>query len=154
MNLKISDAFIGLVFIGLLIGTATLLPSFKSKLHIPILAFGLMTLASLFVRKPFKTSVPFYIFLAAMVYINIFILTNLFVDAINPEVGWIIDEKGERRRVMQMNWVWGVLSGLIISPLTILIYHKFVKRNRYLEISLTIIFIVMTTITFLIKALH
>ena len=150
MNFKFSDILIGLLFIGLVIGTAIVQTHLKNKPQIIMIGFGLLTLASLFARKPFKTSIPFYILLGTMIYINVFIVTNFFLNVISPDDGWVVDNNGERNCVMQMNWIWGVLSGTIISLLTILVYHKFIKRNRLLEISLTTIFITVTIIIYVI----
>ena len=147
MSYKISDILIGLVFAGLLIGTAFMQTDLKHEPQVFMLLFGLLTLGSLFVKKPFKTSIPFYVLLGTMFYINVFILTNLVVDTIHPDDGWIVANNGERHRIMQMNW-WGVLAGLVLSPLTIVLYHKKINRNRALEISLTTVFIVLTAIVY------
>jgi hypothetical protein len=114
-----------------------------------MLLFGFLILGSLFAKQPFKISIPFYILLGLMLYINIFILTTLIVNKINPDDGWFIESNGERHRVMQMNWVWGVLLGVIFSPLTTILYHKKIQRNKVLEVSLTTIFIVVTAIIYI-----
>jgi glucan phosphoethanolaminetransferase (alkaline phosphatase superfamily) len=149
MSYKISDILIGLIFAGLLIGTGFMQADLKNKSQIFMLLFGLLTLGSLFAKQLFKTIIPFYILLGTMLYINIFILTNFIIDRISPGDGWVVDNIGERRRVMQMNWIWGVLAGLVLSPLAIILYHKKIKRNRVLEISLTTIFIILTAIIYI-----
>jgi hypothetical protein len=149
MSYKISDILIGLIFAGLLIGTGFMQADLKNKSQIFMLLFGLLTLGSLFAKQLFKTSIPFYIFLGTILYINIYILTNFIIDTISPGDGWVVDNIGERRRVMQMNWIWGVLAGLVLSPLAIILYHKKIKRNRVLEISLRTIFIILTAIIYI-----
>ncbi len=148
MRYKISDILIGLIFAGLIIGTGLMQPDLKSKPQVYMLLFGLLTLGSLFSKQPFQTSIPFYILLGIMLYINFFMLTNFIVDTISPDDGWVVDNNGERHRVMQMNWIWGVLAGLVLSPLTIFLYHKKKQRNKVLEISFTIIFIILTAIIY------
>jgi hypothetical protein len=148
MNYKLSDTLIGLLFAGLIIGTGFMQTQLKNEAQICMLLFGALTLGSLVAKKPFKTSIPFYILLGTMLYINIFILTNYTVNRISPDDGWFVDNDGERHRVMQMNWIWGVLTGLVLSPLTIVLYHKKIKRNKLLEISLTSIFIILTAIIY------
>ena len=113
-----------------------------------MLVFGLVTLASLIARKHFKTPVLFYLFLGAMVFINVFMLTTHLANVINPDIGWIVDSNGVRQRVMNMTWIWGVLSGLILAPLAVLGYHKFVKRKPVMEISITVLFLLVTTVIY------
>jgi hypothetical protein len=149
MSYKPTDILIGLLFAGLLLGTGFMQTDLKNEPQIFMLLFGLLTLGSLFAKQPFKTSIPFYILLGTMLYINIFILTNFIIDTISPGDGWVVDTTGVRHRVMQMNWIWGVLTGLVLSPLTIVLYHKKIKRNRVLEISLTTIFIILTAIIYI-----
>ncbi len=84
-----------------------------------------------------------------MLFINIFILTNQIVNIINPDDGMVKDNIGERNSVMQMNWVWSILAGLVLSPLIIVQYHKKIKRNKILEISLTTIFLILTAIVYI-----
>jgi len=149
MNYKLSDLFVGLIFAGLIIGTGFMQTQLKNEPQIYMLLFGFLTLGCLFAKQPFKTSIPFFILLGSMLYINIFILTTLIVNTFSPDDGWFIDGNGERHRVMQMNWIWGVLFGLIFSPLTIILYHKKIHRNKVLEIILTTIFIVVTAIIYI-----
>ena len=149
MNYKLSDVLTGLLFVGLIIGTGFMQTQLKNEPQIYMLLFGLMTLGSFFAKQPFTTSIPFNILLGIMLYINIFILTNIIVNTISPDDGWFVDKNGERHRVMQMNWIWGVLSGLILSPLTIVLYHKKIERNKALEVSLTTIFIILTAIIYI-----
>lgn len=149
MNNKLSDILIGLLFAGLIVGTGFMQTQLKNQPQIYMLLFGLLTLGSLLAKQTFNTSVPFYILLGTMLYINIFILTNRIVTIISPNDVWGADTNGERHRVMPMNWVWGVLTGLVLSPLAIMLYHKKVKRNKRLEISLTTIFIVLTAIIYI-----
>jgi len=149
MNLKLSDILIGILFVGLIIGTGFMLTQLKREPQIYMLLFGLLTLGTLLAKQTFITSIPFYILLGVMLYVNIFILTSLTVNIISPDNDWVVDTNGERHKVMQMNWIWGVLTGLSLSLLTILLYHKKVKRNKILEISLTTIFIILTAIVYI-----
>jgi hypothetical protein len=149
MNYKLSDILIGLVFTGLIIGTGFMQTQLKNEPQIYMLLFGLLTLGSLFAKQTFKTSIPFYLLLGTMLYINIFILTNQIVNIISPDHGYVVDSNWERHRVMQMNWIWAVLTGLVLSPLTIILYHKKIQRNKALEISFTTAFIISTAIIYI-----
>lgn len=149
MKYKLSDILTGLIFAGLITETGFMQTQFKKEPQIYMLLFGLLTLGSLFTKQSFKASIPFYILLGTMIYINIFILTNLIINIISPDDGYIVDSDGEKRRVMQLSWMWGVLAGLILSPLTIVLYHKKVRKNKMLEISLTTIFIILTAIIYI-----
>jgi hypothetical protein len=84
-----------------------------------------------------------------MLYINIFILTNQIVNIISPDHGYVVDSNWERHRVMQMNWIWGFLAGIVLAPLTIILYHKKIQRNKALEISFTAIFTILTAIIYI-----
>jgi hypothetical protein len=151
MNIKPADLLTGLFFAGLIIGTGVMQTQLKNGVQVYMLLFGVVTLASLVAKQPFKTSIPFYILLGAMLYVNSFIMTNVLVDILNPDDGQFVDTTtGERHRVMQMNWVWGVLAGFVLTPLALIIYHKS-QRNKVLEISLTAIFILVTAIIYIIN---
>jgi hypothetical protein len=149
MNYKLSDLFVGLIFAGLIFGTGFMQTQLKNEPQINMLWFGFLILWSLFAKHPFKTSIPFYILLGSMFYINIFILTTLIVNKFNPDDGWFIVSNGERHRVKQMNWIWGVLFGVIFSPLTTVLYYKKIHRNKVLEVSFTTIFIFVTAIIYI-----
>jgi len=149
MNFKFSDILIGLIFSALVVGTAILQNDFKNEPQVIMLIFGLMTLASFFAKQPFKTSVPFYILLGTMICINVFIVTNLLLNIISPDNTRVVDKAAENHQFMNMNWIWGYFSGFLLSPLIVLLYHKRAKRNRFLEISLTAVFIVITLIIYL-----
>jgi hypothetical protein len=149
MSYKLSNILIGLLFAGLIIGTGLMETDLKNGPRIFMLLFGLWTLRALLAKQQLMASILFYILLGTMLYINIFISTNLIVNIINPDGGWIVDNNGERHRVMQMNWIWGVLAGLILAPLIIVLYHKKIKRNKVLEILLTTIFIILTAIIYI-----
>lgn len=149
MSYKLSDILTGLLFAGLIIGTGFMQANLKNGPQVFMLLLGLFTLGSLFAKQPFKTPIPFYILFGVMLYINIFILTNLIVNTLIPDDGWVVDNNGERYRVMSMNWMWGVLAGLVISPVAIFLYHRKIQRNKVLEISLTAIFIISTSIIYI-----
>ncbi len=149
MSYKISDILIGLIFAGLIIGTGFMQTGLKSGPQIVMLLFGLLTLGSLLAKQPFNTSIPFYILLGTMMFVNIFIMTGLITDVLSPDDVRPVDTKVERHYVMQMNWIWGVLATLVLSPLTLLLYHKKIQRNKVLEISLTTIFIILTAIIYI-----
>ena len=148
MTFKLSDIVIGLLFVGLVIGTAMMQGHLKSGPQLLMLVFALIVLASLLAGKHFKTPVLFYLFIGAMVFTNVFMLTTHLANVINPDIGWIVDSNGVRQRVMNMTWIWGVLSGLILAPLAILAYHKFIKRQPILEISTVVLFLVLTTMVY------
>lgn len=150
MNFKISDLIISITFICLLIGTNFMQTYLKNDPQIYMLLFGLITLTSFFAKNPFKTSIPFYILLSIIFFVNVNILTSIIVDIIYPNDGWIIDENGEQFRVMAMNWIWGIIIGFITTPLFIILYHKKINRNSVLEIGFTILFMNSTTLIYII----
>lgn len=148
MGHRLLDVFVGIIFAGSLVGMGFMQTRLKDGPQLLLLAFGLLTVVSFYAKPPFRSSVPFYILLGAMLYTSIFLLVHLITNSIAPDTAWIIDAHGERRRVMGMNWIWGVLAGLILSPLMLILYHRKVRRNRILEISLTVVFILSTGIIY------
>lgn len=76
-------------------------------------------------------------------------LTNSVIDILTPKR--IVEEGDEvLYPVANMNWVWGVILGFILSPMTIILYHKTNSRNRLLEIGVTALFILSTTVIYII----
>lgn len=146
MNQKLSNTFSGLLFAALILGSGFIHGQLKSELTVFVLLFVLVILGSLVGKPPLKSSIPFYFFLGTLLFIHIFFLTNFIVSTIFPMDGLVIDTNGEKQRVMQMNWVWGFIAGLVLSPLTVFLYHKKIKQNKVLEILLTTLFIILTVI--------
>lgn len=140
----------GIIFTALLVFTTVAQPQFKSDIQIIFIIGGIVVLASLFSKAPFKTSIPFYILLGYMVYVSHFIIMQHIVNIINPDDGWI-EYDGQRERVMQMNWIYGFLSGFLVAPLSVLFYHKKVKRVTTLEIGLASGFVVSSLIIYVVS---
>ncbi len=147
MKLHLSTLLIGLLFVGLLLGTGVVQTHLKKEPQLYMLLLGLLTLASFFVRLPFKTPVLFYILLATMLYTTIFLCTHLLLNAMSSNEGWVVS--AENHRLMQSNYIVGLLSGLVLSPLILILYHKKAPRNKRLEISLTAIFSIITAIIYI-----
>jgi sterol desaturase/sphingolipid hydroxylase (fatty acid hydroxylase superfamily) len=145
-----TDIIIGLIFIALLFGTTYLQTTIglKDEPQGGMLIFSGLTLLTFLIRQDKIATVLFYIIFGTMLYINFFLLTNEIIDILNPDRGWI-EIDGERRRVMDVSWVLGVIVGLLLAPLTVLLYHKKIKRNRMVEIATTTIFLIVTTIIYL-----
>lgn len=151
MKNRIIDSCMGLLFLVLLICAGYLQFKLKRQPQIYMLLFGIVTLASLFAKPPFKTGLPFFILFGIMCYISIFVLNIEIMNIINPEDGWITDSNGEKQRVMQMNWIWGVFLGLLLSPILVTLYQRRIKRNTSLEIAFTTVFILVTAIIYIKK---
>lgn len=71
------------------------------------------------------------------------------MNIIDPEDGWITDSNGEKQRVMQMNGIWGVFLGLLLSPILVTLYQRRIKRNTSLEIAFTTVFIIVTAVIYM-----
>lgn len=125
------------------------IPDLKTDAIIYLLVFGVLTFASLFAPRPYKTSLPFYALLGLLLYIVYFSVVLAIVDLLNPNDGYVMIE-GERKNVMKTNWIWGAFAGIILSPLTVLAYHRVNKRNIWLEAGLAGGFIIISTV-FLIR---
>ena len=142
----------GLVFVGLLIIFCSLLTHLKKAPQVFILAFSILTLISFYPGRNSISTILFTLLLGTMIFVAYCALTNLVLDIVDPNRGWI-EFEGQRRRVMDMSWIWGILVSGILTPLTLFIYHKYNFRNRIAEITLTSLFIISTTIIFIIYEL-
>lgn len=152
MNERKLNIFIGLFFVVLLIGMGILQTHLKSKPQILMLIFGLITLISFILKLPKTSTWLFYILIGTMLFVSYFTLVDKIIDFLNPNRGWV-EYQGERYRVMDMNWIWGVFFGFILSPLTIILYHKKKLRNRSLEIGLLTFFLVITSVIYIVNEL-
>ncbi len=151
MHFKLSNILIILLFTSLIIGTAFMQTKLRDDPQVYMLLFGLLTWVSLFAKRTFLTSIPFYILLGVMLYMNIFMQTYQLSNFINPNDGWVVDSSGERQRVMQLNWVWCILAGLVLSPLIIILYHKKAQGNKVVEIAFVSVFVLVTAIIYFVK---
>lgn len=149
MKNQLSNLIIALLFFGLLIGMSLTQTHLKSMPQIIMFFFGIFTLASLSIKSSFISSIPFYVVLLVMFYINIYLLTHLIVDFIHPYQGWITNSDGTVDRRMNTNWIWGIFTSFILSPLAVIFYYKKIQRNKFLEMSLISIFIILTAIIYI-----
>jgi len=145
-----TTVWLSILFAGLLAGTGVMQTNLKSQPQIYLMVLGIVVLVSLFTKKFFKIPIPFYILLGIMLYVNIFMVTNFIADLLNPNDGWM-EHQGEKRRVMGMNWVWGIFTGFILSWMMVLFYHKKIQKNKVLEIVFVAVFILTTFIIYYIR---
>lgn len=144
MKQKLYNLITIVLFCGLLIGMGLIQTHLKSMPQIIMFFFEIFTLVSLSIKSSFLSSVPFYVVLLVMFYINIYLLTHLIVDFIHPYQGWITNSDGTVNRHMNTNWIWGIFTSFVLSPLAVTFYHKKVQRNKFLEMSFIGIFIIVT----------
>lgn len=143
-----TDIFIGLIFAALLIGTTQTTIGLKSEPKIALLFFSGLTLLTYLTKQDRIATILFYILFGTMLYINFYLLSNILLDILNPNRDWIVID-GQRRKVMDASWIYGVIVGLILAPLMILLYHQKIKRNRIVETATTSIFLIVTAIIYL-----
>lgn len=148
MTERKTNIIIGLIFSGLLVGTAIMQTHLKNKPQIFMLIFGVLTLMSFAIKQKIISTVLFYMLIGTMLYINYFILANLVIDLINPNRSWV-EFEGKRYPRMDRSWIWGVVLGFILSPLTIKLYHSKKVRYRLMEIGVTTFFLVITTVIYI-----
>lgn len=149
-KISISTITLEIFFIILLIFAVLFQPLLKHKVQLEFLIAGITILISLFSKPPLKTSIPFYIFLGYLVYITCFTAIPFFANIINPEERWM-ERNGERYRTMQMNWIWGVLAGLIVAPVSVYFYSKKRAKNKILEVGLTACYIICAFVIYIMK---
>lgn len=154
MKYTLADILIALGFMLLIIGSNMIQSGLKNDIQLYLILFGLVSLASLFSNGAFKTKLPFYILLGIMLYVNIFMLTNYVVNKLQADNAWITDNNGQKHRIMQWQWLWGALSGIIISPLLVLFYHTKIKSNKIIERAYIIMFISASILIYVKHKLH
>ena len=79
-------------------------------------------------------------------------LTNYVVNKLQADNAWITDNNGQKHRIMQ--WLWGALSGIIISPLLAFFYHNKIKSNKIIERAYIIMFISASILIYVKHKLH
>lgn len=145
INLK--DIGIGIIFTILLIGMGFTQTGLKENPQKIMIGFGGILLILKIFREENLSTLMFYILIGILLYVAIFIGIGYIVHKLNPDAGWI-EINGERQRVMNMNWIWGVLGGIILSPIIIRKYHKSINRNKILELIFVAFFVIITTIIY------
>ena len=149
MNNRNKNIVVGLVFIMLLVATVAMQPHLKKTPQILMLLFAGLTLLSFLIKNNPVSATLFNIFIGIMLFISIFTLTNIVVDIVYPGRGWI-QTGGIPRRVMDMTWIWRIITGFIFSAFFLYLYHRLKLRNRNMEIGLTAAFILSMTIIYII----
>lgn len=143
------NVIIGIVFAGLLTGTAILQTHLKDKPQIFMLVLGILTFSSFVFRQNRIATILFSIILGVMLYVNLFLVTNFIVDILNTDKD--LGELSEmRHRGMDMNWIWGVMVGIILSPLILIFYHINKLSNRMIETVTTVLFLTTTIVIYII----
>ena len=149
MHQKFKPILIGLLFTILIIVNIIFQINLKNNIQLFIIIISFLILISQLTKRSAKISILFYILLGTLFYSNIFVISFYLIDLINPYDGLDTYNNGEKFRVMQTNWIWSVLLGIILSPWAIFQYNKIKPRYRILEISLTLVFILSTTILYI-----
>jgi hypothetical protein len=82
--------------------------------------------------------------MTVMTFLTLMLLMDIILKFAFTDDGWVVDAHSRQRRAMQMNWIWGFVVGGILGPALALFYHKKIEKNRTLEISMVILFLVVT----------
>jgi len=128
-SINLKDIGIGIIFTILLIGMGYTQIGLKENPQKIMIGFGgILLILKIFKEEDFST-IMFYILIGILLYDVILMGIGYFVHNLNPDAGWI-EIDGEKRRVMNMNSIWGVLGGIILSPIIVRKYHKSVNRNK------------------------
>ncbi|SEL31370.1 hypothetical protein SAMN04488505_10213 [Chitinophaga rupis] len=134
MRNNISNILLGLGFAGLLIGSAYIQTDLKNKPQIFMLLFGALTLISFFTKYETVSTTLLYLLLGALLFMDYCFFTIWIDGIISIHPDW--------------TGIYGMLTGLILSPLTILFYHKIKRRNRKMEVAVITIFMFVTAIIY------
>lgn len=138
-----------LFFSGLLAGTWFVQTSLKTTPLLAMLAFSAFTLFSFF-SKQLNMALPlFLVLLSGMLFINFMLLTDGVMGVLYPDKGWV-EVDGEKQSVMDMSWIAGLIVSVVLTPITVWLYHYKSNRNIALEMICTLMFVFMTLAVFLI----
>lgn len=140
MKFNRTDILILLAFIGLLIYPIIILTALHINIVLYILIFCVVTLTTFAINRTLST-ILFYILLGLLLYIDYFFLILLIIGIFEPNRGVVTEHP-----VMDLTWIWGIPVGIVLTSLSIWIYHKINKRNKAIEIGVTSIFLIAALI--------
>ena len=149
MNQKFKPILVGLLFAVVITVNISFQINLKNNIQLLIIIISLSILISQLTKQSAKISILFYILLGTMFFSNIFMISDYLIAFINPNDGWRIYNSGEKYRVMQINWIWATIIGIILSPYGLFQYYKKMPKYRILEILLTIVVILSTIILYI-----
>lgn len=152
MNVKLLNILIIILFTILLVGTAIAQLQIKFIPQICLLFFDLLILLIFIIGQGNISTIVFYIFIGLRLFINFCMLTYWIIHIINPNGGISISENGETHLNMDLATpFFSGLAALLFTPLVIYLYHKKIKRNRKIEMTAIVVFIVSTICICIIK---
>ncbi len=146
-EMNFTNIGIAILFMILIIGVGFAQIGLKENPQRIMIGFGMITLILKFFKQEKVSTILFSFLIGVLLCVVIFIGIEFFVHKLNPNAGWV-EVDGKKRRVMDMNWVWGILGGIIISPIITIKYYKSVNKNKILELIFLILFIIVTTIIY------
>ena len=144
------DILIGVALVIIFIYPCLFLTDLKRNPVLFVSLFAGITLASFFIKQNTISTTLFYILSGVMLFVDYVFLICWIIGIIDPNKGTVLFSD-KREHVMDMTWIWGVVLGLLLTPLTLAMYNKSKRRNRKLEIAVTAIFFIVTAIIWLYK---
>lgn len=148
MRQKISITLIGLFFIILLIISGILQTHLKGMPQLLMMMFSTLALIAFFSPFNILSTTLFYIVLGILLYFFYFTSICWLINTISPHITYV-DEQGHSYPTTDNRWMWSVFLGICLSPITLFIYHKYMHRNKTLEIITTAAYLITTIIIYL-----
>ncbi|MEO0687006.1 MAG: hypothetical protein AAFY76_18660, partial [Cyanobacteria bacterium J06649_11] len=146
-RLNQNTIIVSLLFVILLLGMGITQMNLKEAPQQVLIGFGAILLFLKILQERRVSTIMLYLLMSIMTYVSISILAGYLTSVLHPDAGWI-EVNGERRRVMNMNWIFGSVLGLILSPVLVWKYSKTVIRNSVLELSFVTVFVVLSTLIY------
>lgn len=145
---RTSDLLSGIVFLLLVLVTASEQTEVKEEPQIFMLLLGAGTLLFLLIGLKPASTILFYILLGVLLYVNYYLLTVWILDTIDPEPKWI-EVDGERHHVIKTGEIFfALVAPFFFSMFTVVLYHKKMRRNHTLEVAMTALFLLVTAVVY------
>lgn len=134
----------GIIGLLLIIGAGYTHLELKEEIQRYLILYACATLLTLLIWKSIVSTMLFYIILGVILYMNFFFLSLLIIDLFTPRHNYIEGEHGG----MSMAWMWGVVAGFTLSPISLVLYHQLEKRNRKFEIAFVLVYIIVSAVVY------
>lgn len=140
---RIKDILLIILFLAMLVGTGMMQTHLKEKPQLGMMFLGAFTLVAFILKTKTVSTGLFYLLIGMLLFVNYFMITDWIIHFVNPNRNWVV-VNGIKHPTMDFSWIWGVIAGLILSPVTIVLYHKNNRRNQFIEIATTVLFLMVT----------
>jgi hypothetical protein len=99
-----------------------------------LITIGLIAVIFLLQVKPISklSTIALRGYTILLIFIALYFISGALVHALAPDMGWTTDSFGNRQRVMDMTWLYAMLTaGLLTVPAAIFYFRSMPKTARF-----------------------